>query len=500
MCITVPPHRPVSCKDQQSYAMKTLLGSWICAHRATATFNQGDLKTLAYVVDSSHIVCISKHAEVPCLAEWIENSIPKYRSLGFALAPAVAPTVKSKVVERLDGSFVLGFPLDGVYSTEGLAVACIRSLLHNEESTGLQTALFGEAFDPPQTDADFDSIFQADAVVAFCAELLEALLSKWKPGCDLGLVFVVPAVGATKESAPHGDGHQKRQRVDDVMISLQITLVFELPRGARTMPILGLQHNHPAVSAAPTAAAAVRSYHELPTWRAPDDDAYWDAQLEATSNSASAAANDKHLFLTNCPGLAKHLRVSLKLKQHCGLELEDQVKIASEISRVHSTIVEGAEDGGVVDPGITCWNLTNLGDDSDVTSFKCSDHATQQTPADHASLIQRLYRGFAVRLRMITLSQFNVADPVDDSLWEPVAHLGQDQACDTSTHPGRQRYNLETMRLHIAQPVHPHTFMHEPLLTTSMRRSVEEDRGGNQVVKASAKAVRYATVLDPYFP
>ena len=421
MCITVPPHRPVSCKDQQSYAMKTRLGSWICAHRATATFSQGGLKTLAYVVESSHIVCISKHAEVPCLAESIENSIPKYRSLGFARVPAAAPTVKSKVVERLDGSFVLGFPLDGVYSTEGLAVACIRSLLHNEDSAGLQTTLFGEVFDPPQADADFDKIFQADAVVAFCAELLEALLSKWKPGCDLGLVFVVPTMGATNEAAPHGGGSHKRQRVDDVMIEMQITLVFELSsdwilsRGARTMPILGLQHNHPAVSVAPTAAAAVTSYDELPTWRATDD-TYWDAQLGAASNSTSAAPNNKHLFLTNSPGLAKHLRISLKLKEYIGLEMEDQVKIASDIGRAHGAIVEGADDGGVVDPGITCWNLTKLGDDSYVISFKCSDHATQQTPDEYASLIQRLYRGFAVRLRMITLSQFNVADPAEDSL------------------------------------------------------------------------------------
>ena len=262
MCISIPS-LPVTCKGQQMYVFQADSGDIICGYRALAKFDSG-ISTFAFVVHSEMIDCITPEARVKCLAEW-HSPQPVYRSLSFA-----APTpVVSKVVERGDGSYVIGFPLCDVTETDGLAGECIKSLLHNPNSHGLQRSLFGEVFEPPTTEAEFDQIFQADSVRAFCCELLDALLGMWTPGEGQGLVFVVPAKDDKDdkddkdprrdqpEQPPDSDVYQDQEAPLEFFgdleqhspythpfSSLDIMVVFKLPRTATRVPMLGMQHNH----------------------------------------------------------------------------------------------------------------------------------------------------------------------------------------------------------------------------------------------------------------
>ena len=248
MCITIPPHVPVTCKDQQSYALRRMSGGIVVAYRATAVVD-ADVKTLAYMISSDHIKCISTNTEVPCLADIVEANVIQYRSLSLSFTQ---PVVESKIVERADGSYILAFPLTGITETSGLAPQCLRSVLDNPFSSGLQEALFGEVFARGAVDVD-DLIIAHDGVRGFFVELLEALHEIWSPDHQKGLIFVVPKqkpVAAPEDDSGATGPETKRQRVAPTgAVELDISIIFDIPKGACHIPVLGLQHNHPPLEA-----------------------------------------------------------------------------------------------------------------------------------------------------------------------------------------------------------------------------------------------------------
>ena len=299
MCLSIPTGVPVTCRSQQSYAFRLEDGTLLAAYRTTAVVDPG-VKTLAYVVRSTHLPAISSQAEVPCLADVVQSNVIIYRSLCFT-APSPTPLkVQSTVVERTDGSHVLAFPLTGLTETAQLAPRCLRSVFDNPESHGLQLALFGEAFRGSDVDLD-DLIMTHDGVRCFFVELLEALHTLWTPGSEEALIFVVPnhprrpeesrLQPAAKRQRTHGGGASPGPGAP--LMELDVTLVFNLPAGASSAPLLGLKHNHPPL----------------------DTD-----------------SGQQHLFLTNMQGVAGQLRVMYGLTPFCYLDQTSETTIMDRVN------------------------------------------------------------------------------------------------------------------------------------------------------------------------
>lgn len=238
MCLSSPSNIEVTCLKQQSYIIRDGESKRIICTYKTIANAIGNVKTFAYVLEPGMLEHISTQTDVPCLAKSIGeslmfNDIPidpeeygliEYRGLS------------SVIVNRDDGSVVLGLKLSELQRTNELPKECLKSVFQNNNSEKLQQLLFGCKFDAPKNDDELNTIFQEEPVRDFFDELLEALCGKWVVGSDL--LFVIPDVTTESES-------NKRQRyITPRKSRTDISLVFDFPPEATKFPIMGMQHNH----------------------------------------------------------------------------------------------------------------------------------------------------------------------------------------------------------------------------------------------------------------
>lgn len=240
MCLSSPSGANIICKKQQTYIIRDFESKRIIStYKATAKA-VGNVKTYAYVIEPGMIECITPDTDVACLASSIRLSL-LYNNIPYDEDDFVDPdaevyrSISSVIVNRADGSVVLGFKLSIVSNSNELPKECLKSLFQNIDSEKLQMLLFGCTYVKPHTDDDLDNIFQDENVRDFFDELLEAICGKWVLGKDL--LFVVP------DKSQHQSIKRQRSSYEPEW-ETKINLVFEFGPDANKFPMMGFQHNH----------------------------------------------------------------------------------------------------------------------------------------------------------------------------------------------------------------------------------------------------------------